>query len=417
MNKFIINILNLVTGTAGGQIISLALMPVLTRLVTVDEMGSYSLVLAIIMVLSSISGMRLELAVMTITAESKIKETFSAFCTVNLIITILMMLIGLSISLLFKDFPLSKVDILLASLALYFFSLSQFLSSYFTALDRFKKSAANRLVKPIITILLQIILVKFGCGEIGLIIGFVVGYALSCFIFDTNFILKNIFFLDLLLLRKTYNNFRTYFLYQAPAGVINSLSQNIANFMLISMIGAYSLGLYSLSFRMLQAPISLVSSSVRDAYFSRAKSIFESTPSLLAKDMLKVITCLLLLSGTVALIFSPFLSEIFGMLFGANWADSGKIASYLLPWFVLLFSNPPASVIANIINAQKFIFMFEISNLIIRISTLTCSWLYFHDFYKLIIHFSMAGVIMNIIYITTVYYMAKNKYGIANEKQ
>lgn len=146
--------------------------------------------------------------------------------------------------------------------------------------------------------------------------------------------------IDFRFVKESYKQFKSYFIFQAPAGVINSLSQNVANFMLIGMIGAYSLGIYSLSFRMLQAPISLVSVSVRDAYFSRAKSIYEKEPSKLANDMLYVIITLTILSGLVSAIIFSYLPFIFAQLFGNSWRESGVVASYLLPWFVLLFSNP-----------------------------------------------------------------------------
>lgn len=79
MNNFITNILKLISGTAGGQLIALLLMPIVTRLVTVDEMGKYSLVLAIIMVLSSVASMKLELAVMTLSSKTLVIHTLSAF--------------------------------------------------------------------------------------------------------------------------------------------------------------------------------------------------------------------------------------------------------------------------------------------------------------------------------------------------
>lgn len=43
MNNFITNILKLISGTAGGQLIALLLMPIVTRLVTVDGWGSIHL--------------------------------------------------------------------------------------------------------------------------------------------------------------------------------------------------------------------------------------------------------------------------------------------------------------------------------------------------------------------------------------
>ncbi|EME5181703.1 O110 family O-antigen flippase [Escherichia coli] len=416
MNNFITNILKLISGTAGGQLIALLLMPIVTRLVTVDEMGKYSLVLAIIMVLSSVASMKLELAVMTLSSKTLVIHTLSAFCNVNFIIGILVLITGILLHFSIEHFPLTAVDVVLTALALYFFSLAQFVSSYYSALDEFKKSAINRFAKPVLAVVFQIVLVNLGFGENGLLLGFVIGYILSCFIFDSKFILMTMCHIDFRFVKESYKQFKSYFIFQAPAGVINSLSQNVANFMLIGMIGAYSLGIYSLSFRMLQAPISLISVSVRDAYFSRAKSIYEKEPSKLANDMLYVIITLTILSGLVSAIIFSYLPFIFAQLFGNSWRESGVVASYLLPWFVLLFSNPPASVVANIINMQRFIFIFEIANLIVRVLTLTFSWWFYKDFKLLIVHFSFAGVIMNLLYILMVYKMAIEKCKVQHAK-
>ncbi|EET5295021.1 O110 family O-antigen flippase, partial [Escherichia coli] len=172
MNNFITNILKLISGTAGGQLIALLLMPIVTRLVTVDEMGKYSLVLAIIMVLSSVASMKLELAVMTLSSKTLVIHTLSAFCNVNFIIGILVLITGILLHFSIEHFPLTAVDVVLTALALYFFSLAQFVSSYYSALDEFKKSAINRFAKPVLAVVFQIVLVNLGFGENGLLLGF-----------------------------------------------------------------------------------------------------------------------------------------------------------------------------------------------------------------------------------------------------
>jgi O-antigen/teichoic acid export membrane protein len=63
-NNFIKNILILATGTAFSQIIIFISLPIITRLYSVNEFGILSLFIAIVAIISLISSLRYESAIM-----------------------------------------------------------------------------------------------------------------------------------------------------------------------------------------------------------------------------------------------------------------------------------------------------------------------------------------------------------------
>lgn len=410
MIKLLKNIFRLVSGTAGGQIISILLLPILTRSVSPELMGHYSVFLALVIVLSCLAGMRLDIAVMTSNdAETNIK-LLRVSNLVNLFICTLFLIICFPIKwFLNNDIAYTLLQLFTACVGLYFFTYAQFLSCYYISEGSFRKSSINRFLKPALTIVFQVILIQFNLSLNSLLFGFVLGYSLPCLIFDRR-LQFNIFFKnkksDVIFI---WRNFKSYFLFQAPAGLVNAVSQNIANFVLITLVGSYFLGIYSLAFRMIQAPITLVSGSVRDAYFHHAKSIYSKTPVNLPRDMIKAVSILFILSSFISAALYAFLPDIFSFFFGREWRESGAVASYLLPWFIFLFCNPPATVVANIIGCQSFILIYEILNLIIRIFVLLITWHITNNFTSLILAFSFAGVVMNVFYISAIYLLSKKK--------
>ncbi|QHM74991.1 hypothetical protein C7M52_00935 [Mixta theicola] len=410
MIKLLKNIFRLVSGTAGGQVISILLLPILTRKVSPELMGHYSVFLALIIVLNCLAGMRLDLAVMTSNDRETNLKLLRVSNLVNLGICALFFIICILIKYIFHDyFVYTLVQLLIACAGLYFFTYAQFLSCYYISEGSFQKSSINRFLKPGLAIFFQILLIQVNVSLDNLLLGYVLGYSLPCLVFDRKLQL-DIFFKnkksDFLFI---WSEFRNYFLFQAPAGLVNAVSQNIANFVLITLVGSYYLGLYSLAFRMIQAPITLVSGSVRDAYFHHAKGIYNESPKKLPADMMRSVTILFLLSSCISATLYTFLPGMFSFFFGQEWHESGTVASYLLPWFIFLFCNPPATVVANIIGCQLFILIYEILNLIIRVLVLLLSWYITKDFTFLILAFSFAGVVMNVFYITSIYFLSRKK--------
>ncbi|MFM7104190.1 MAG: oligosaccharide flippase family protein, partial [Flavobacteriales bacterium] len=131
--------------------------------------------------------------------------------------------------------------------------------------------------------------------------------------------------------------------------------------------GAVITGSFYLCFRILQAPSSLISNTIFLSQFASAAQMSrEGRP--FHKMVLNTFLLLVAAAAPFMLIIMFFGESLFVMVFGDNWNEAGKLASYLILYFVLIFAVTPFNYVPLIKGKQKQLLIFSFIDLLLRCS-------------------------------------------------
>lgn len=382
-NDFAKNIVTLLTGTTAAQIIPLALSPVLTRLYSPDDFGILALFFSICSILSVVAAGRYELSIV-------IPEKDEEAANIVFLSIFVSAVFALFLQIVFAVFN-SEIASLLGnesiSFWLYFVPLVVFMMSLYNILryfsiriKDFKNVAVTRAVKSAAggAIKLVLGLVGFTSG------GLVTGEVISQFFGNTSLI-RNVYRRKELFAgvnrakmaeeAKKYSDFPKFSL---PGALSNSLSLNLNSFFLTSFFSLAVLGQYALVNKAVSVPLTIIGSSVSDAYFQRAARERNETGS--AKNaFIQSAKYLSFIAVPVFLVLFFFGEVIFAFVFGDSWKIAGSYAKILSFLVAVRLVAAPLSVTMSTFEKQKTSLMLTLLQLILMVCVFVVSNIFSFD--------------------------------------
>ncbi|MDR0686166.1 MAG: oligosaccharide flippase family protein [Dysgonamonadaceae bacterium] len=189
-----------------------------------------------------------------------------------------------------------------------------------------------------------------------------------------------------------YRDFPTFNLLK---NLLNALSANLPLYA-IGFFGAKETGLYSLALFALSTPIVKISGSLFSAFFeqftARQKNSQPIKPIVKAywKNLaIFVLPCFIIITAVA--------KPVFSFVFGQNWVESGTYFQLMSPWWFMVMATSPLQPIFIVFRKQHKILFAETIYLIIRTIALSVG-IYFADLKIGVLAFSAAGVISTGIY-------------------
>ncbi len=393
-DSFIKRASQLFAGNLFAQLLVICSAPILTRLFTPEELGILGLFIAISFILSSITTMRYESAL--VVEKSQVgKQAITALCLIFLFLTLSSYAL-IIYSLFLLDINIAQLDILgnyilILPLSIFCISLYRLLTFLAIRAQELKKIGSTRFQQSFFMVSSQSMfgILNFGFG--GLIIGQLIG--LSAGIARL---------LDLISFQKIYRVFRykkrhifyiaskykRFFKFSLPGDLLNIGSIQLPVIILASLFSPIVSGFYVLAERVFRSPIAMISDALSKSILSVAseanrKGELENFSILFMKPIIKI-------SLLVFILFSYFAPEIFSFIFGPDWRDAGIYASMMTPLFWSIFVFVPALALMTILQLQKLEFFFQSSLLVFSIAGIIVG--YFQSNIELSISlFSIAG--------------------------
>jgi lipopolysaccharide exporter len=411
-NNFIKNILILATGTAFSQIIIFISLPIITRLYSVNEFGILSLFIAIVAIISLISSLRYESAIMLPKSEKNALSLFVLSFIILVFITLsIIVIMYLFKSILINNYYNLEIFYWLIPLNIFILGAYQIFVSFYSRKKEYKSLALNRIIQSSSIAGLQVSNGYYNFFELGLIYSKIIGELLSLLVYIKRFLnqykikINKINILRIISNAKIYKNFPKY---QTLSVFVNSLSQNfpviLLTFFYSIEIGAF----YALTIRIIQAPISLIGGSIRQVYYQEASELFRNNKSILnlyIKTTLNM-TKLFIIPFFIILIFGK---DIFTIFFGNKWEISGLFAQILIFWIFTTFINPPSTLIFQIFNIQNIQLNIELISLLFRFLAIYLGFLLFNSYYYSIFGFMIISSITNIYIIFYIHKKVKKQ--------
>lgn len=179
--------------------------------------------------------------------------------------------------------------------------------------------------------------------------------------------------------------------------IIDGLASTASVQFPILLIATFSLGpeagFLLLAMRAISAPFQMISGAVSQIYLAQAPEKFRKGN--LKKYTRKILAGLAGISIAPLALVAYFAVPVSSLIFGEEWARSGEIIVWLIPWILLKFIASPISWILNIVGKQRLLMNMKIGMLAVR--TISVLLAYFLWGGYLVEAYAISGAIVNLV--------------------
>lgn len=380
--SFAFDVLTITGGATLAQILTILSVPVLTRLYQPENFGVWALYSSITSIISVIVCMRYEYSIMLPDSdEDAVNLLGVSFLSLGVVTALTMAIIWF-----FKDIIIDILNSPQIGNYLWLVPPFVFVNGIFLALNSwnsrtklFRRLSISRISSSVSTIATQIIIGMFyKKSPTGLITGNLAGQSAATFILagqiwrdDRSLIRKSLNRKKMRELLKRYSKFP---LVDSFSALMNSISWQLPAFLLAAFFSPTIVGFYSIGFRLLQMPMSLIGSSISQVFFQRAsRASSDGTLPILAENVFKI---LVIIGMFPILVLTIVGSDVFIVIFGKAWAEAGVYTQILGFWAFVWFISSPLSGVYLVVEEYDFGFFYNFVNLATRfLSLIIGGWL------------------------------------------
>ncbi|WP_419961133.1 lipopolysaccharide biosynthesis protein [Psychrobacillus sp. BM2] len=404
-------ITQLITGASLAQAITIIVSPISTRLYSPEELGIYTLLLTVISLFGPIICGKYDLSIVSAKDEKEAMEIAVASIVFSILLTILIT-IAYSFYLSSKPNITNKVGIYayVVILLLLINSLSNVLTSYNNRHKEYKTISSVYVIRTTVQNIGLVSLGLLKLGVIGLLISQLLG-SISGFKKQSSKLIENASLLkqvDIKGVKKALINYKNQPLFSMPAHFIGTFSYSIINLFITGLFGLNVFGYYSMAYRMLGLPLSLISMNISKVFFQRATDEMNETGNFF--NTLKKITIILSIISVPMIIVLMFLGpNLFELVFGDGWGTAGGYVRILAPMYgirLVVSALTPALIVAGKQKLEMKIQALFIPCSVIAYVTCKFSNYEIEIFLKII---SLTYSIIYIIFFAFIYKLSKKK--------
>lgn len=401
-SSFIKNTSKLLAGNAVGQIIGILAIPIITRLYSVEVYGEFAALLAISLILTTLSTLSLHLAILIPKSESEAVKIFRLTLTLTYGFCFL---VGVALYS-FNSEIVSLLNIKSDPLIVYAIPLLVLLQSLYVTISYLSVRGKYFTEVSISNVLESV-------SDRGLsILSVFSGYAFTGNLILARVVSNVIAIAYLLPILKRYQGkkktnisnryiitkYNRYLQYNTPAMLlINSMLQ-----LPIVIIAAYfsplAAGLFAIANRLVHVPVTALGSAMSKTFMQKIaedKANNELGRIKLNTDVFfKLLVAFLLIPFSVLSVISD---SLFIVVLGEEWSDAGVLAGFLSYFAMTTLLVQAFGGLFDVMNKQRTRLIFHIFNFIIRIGVLFLCIYYDYSLTKTVLIFAIASSCMNIV--------------------
>ncbi len=388
------------------QALAISISPILTRIYTPEDFGLFALYSALVSIISIVVTGRYELAIMLPKKEEEAFQIMALTIIISMATSGLLLIIAIvfngELTIILKNQEISPWLYLLPFSVL-ISGLYQVLNFWNNRKKSYLEIAKNRIILSGGVAINQLGF-AYAIKSMGLILGQFLGQliALAYFIKKFQSDDRGAFVLNKLKIIALARKYKKYPKIDTPTTFINIAANQAPNILLVAFFSANAGGFYYLTQKILQAPISLISTSVLDVFKQKASEDYRKNGHCRG-IFLKTFWSLLLMATPVSFTLFFIIEDLFAFVFGELWREAGTYAQILVPALLLRFIANPLSFMFYISNKLEFnlmgmvlLFLFVIFSLLIPSNSTTAIMLISLSFsviylYYILMSFWMAG--------------------------
>ena len=340
--SFSFSVITLVTGTTIAQTITVASVPLITRLYTPEDFGIFTVYLSIIALLAPLMSGRYELAIPIASAIENALELI-VLCLVLILWMTLLSSLGVW---LLSDFIIMRTNtpglrpfLWLIPFCLFGMGLYQVFYNLALREKFFSAIARTKFIQSLGQALLQVGIGCFNLGILGLIAGDIFGKTAgsASLAWRNRLNIKGrLQKITLVGIKSVAGQYKYFPIFTSSSTLLNTAGLQVPNFFLAASFGPEVVGWFALSQRLLGLPLTLVGLSLAQVFYTEVAQRLREQPAMVKPLFFKTMRYSLLMTAPIVLLAlgSPWLFAIF---FGENWAEAGKYTIYLIPMYIFQF--------------------------------------------------------------------------------
>jgi O-antigen/teichoic acid export membrane protein len=151
--------------------------------------------------------------------------------------------------------------------------------------------------------------------------------------------------------------------------LLDTISMQLPIIMITSYFSSYKVGLYSMAFKVLSVPLSLIGASIAQVFYQKLSDTVNKgeNPGKLIYKTWKSLFLQGIIPFSLILIFG---GQLFSLVFGSKWEEAGIMAATISPLIFALFISSPTSTAYLVLRMQKIALIFPVISIIFRITSL-----------------------------------------------
>ena len=270
---------------------------------------------------------------------------------------------------------------------------NQIFSTWANRMKEYDLLKYNGIVLALTVPMISIPLGVFIKSEIGLFLGLLSGQivsALYLYLKLTNRYLGLKYKYEpakFLFLFRVYNDFPKYNL---PSDFVYRLISQLPVFMINTYIGTAFVGIYNLTVRLISVPSLFLSNAIGQVYRQKLAELYSAKDKGKLNDLFKYTSIQLgLISLPLIISMTLFGPEIFVLIFGDEWRESGVLSKYLVLFFGFQMIVSPLTFIYFVRKKLKENFLAHIYILVSNYLVFLVGFRYGYDVYNVILIFSI----------------------------
>jgi O-antigen/teichoic acid export membrane protein len=368
-SEFRNNVIILLSGTAIAQVIPILISPILTRIYSPKMFGQYATFITIVTILSVISSLRYDLAIVRSVGRIQILSA----CLISIYVNLFSFFLCLFIVLYTTDqlatlLNLQEVKILyLVPFFVLLNGIHQTGISLLNKLKQYRVISKNLILQSTSNSSLNILISALHVSYLGLIFSILISRVISTiaiirkFVDSVKHLKKSNKFIrfPIKLVAKKNIDLPTYSSLEVLVGELNN---RIIYLYFTVFFSLQITGAYFLVNRVLSVPISVLATSFSKVFFQNYVE---------TKNKKKKLVSIWIKIGlyTAPIFLFPFfyIGNLFEFFFGNNWVVAGDIAEVLIPfyYFSLVFGATNTSHVA--LNLQNYSFFISVISLVSKV--------------------------------------------------
>lgn len=324
----------LVGGSAGGQLLAVAVLPITSRLFGPSELGTFAVFLAAVTILYAVAALRFDAAIPvpedSATAASLTTLSIRIAAVVGVLVAVIAAVLG---PVLGDALGIGGVSswVWLIGPTVFAASVYQTLVSWNTRVGSFGVISAARLIQGVGLAAGQIVAGVLGAGAVGLLFVPVIAWSVASVFLVVQVGRRGGLPARTPSLRTVVSRYRRFPLIMSWSVIANRISTEIAPAAIAAIHDPRVAGLFLFASRITYRPVSVVTQSMSQVYVNRAARVWASEPERLRHIISTLARNLLLASTLPALIGVLFAPEIFAVVLGESWREAGRYATFLIP--------------------------------------------------------------------------------------
>lgn len=354
---FLADVAKLSVGTLSGRLIAIIALPFLTRLYSPEDFAILATYLAILGIVSVVACLRIEIAIPLADTDEDganlLALALSALSSITLITALLVSTIP-DLLASWIGTPAIKPYLWLVPLGIAMAGTYSAFQYWATRMKRFGDVAHTRVTQSLLgsaTMLsmgwlaftpLGLLLgnaISFGAGGLGLALGALRNEAEH---------LRQITFSNML---NALRRYKRYPLFSSPESLLNVAGSKLPVLVIAAVAGTEA-GFLMLATQLMTIPMSLLGGSISQVYMSRApEALREGQLHALTISIMRRLAVIGIPSLLVVGLLAPSLVPY---VFGTEWARTGVIIAWMVPWIALQFIASPVSMALHITGKQHW---------------------------------------------------------------